>query len=1465
MQNYKPFHLVLEDGTVFEGKSFGYEKAVAGEVVFNTAMVGYPESLTDPSYAGQLLALTFPLIGNYGVPKDSIEKNGLSTFYESEKIQVTALIISDFSFEYSHWNAVKSLSDWLKENEVPGIFGVDTRELTKLVREKGTMKGKLVFPDGDDIEFINPDDENQIAKVSCSEVITYGEGNKKVVLVDCGVKHNIIRCLLKRDTTVIRVPWDYDFNQLEFDGLFISNGPGDPSYATSTVKHIQTFMQTGKPIFGICMGNQLLSVAGGAKTYKLKYGHRSHNQPVQLAGTQRAFITSQNHGFAVDNSTLSADWEPLFVNMNDGTNEGIRHKTMPWFSAQFHPEAASGPTDTEFLFDVFLNLLTPSSKAAKNTSEFDVVSMIEKEIDSRLVTKQEYKGCEKGEIKKVLVLGSGALKIGEAGEFDYSGSQALKALKEEGIETVLINPNIATVQTSEGIADKVYFLPVTPDFVERVIEKERPDGVFLSFGGQTALNCGVALYKNKIFEKYGVKVLGTPVQSIIDTEDREIFNQKLSEIGVKYIKSEAVTNYEDAKRAANELGYPVIVRAAYALGGLGSGFCDNDEELKVIVDKAFSYSPQVLVEKSLKGWKEIEYEVVRDRYDNCITVCNMENFDPLGIHTGESIVVAPSQTLTNSEYHKLRELAIRIIRHIGIVGECNVQYAFDTESEDYRVIEVNARLSRSSALASKATGYPLAFVAAKLGLGYGLPELKNSVTKDTTAFFEPALDYIVCKIPRWDLGKFHGVSRQLGSSMKSVGEIMAIGRTFEEVIQKGIRMIGVGMHGFVANKEFFVEDLDKALNEPTDRRIFYLAQALDNGYSVDKLYELTKIDKWFLYKLNRIKKLEKELASYNSLDTLPTALFKEAKVAGFSDFQITRLVTKCNNNEIDAQIKVTRANRKSRGILPVVKQIDTLAAEYPAQTNYLYLTYSGVAGDMKYLGDHRSVVVLGSGAYRIGSSVEFDWCGVNALMTIRKEGLRSVMINYNPETVSTDYDMCDRLYFDELSFERVMDIIEMENPMGTIVSTGGQIPNNLAMKLADAKVNILGTQAVDIDRAEDRHKFSSMLDELGIDQPRWKELSTFEDVNAFVKEVGFPVLVRPSYVLSGAAMNVCHDASQLENFLKLATEVSKKHPVVVSEFLERCKEIEIDAVANKGEILVYAISEHVEFAGVHSGDATTQFPPQKIYVETIRRIKKIAGEIARSLNISGPFNIQFLAKDNYIKVIECNLRSSRSFPFVSKVLKLNFIELATKVMLGLPVEKPEKSAFDLDYVGIKASQFSFHRLQQADPVLGVDMASTGEVGCIGDDFHEAILKSLLSVGFRIPKKRILISSGEPKSKVELLDACALLQKKGYELFATRGSQRFLAENGIEATAVNWPDEEAELNVKTMLSNKVFDLVINIPKNTTERELRNDYIIRRGAIDFNIPLLTNARLASAFITAFCTLNSEDVKIKSWDEY
>ena len=1073
---------------------------------------------------------------------------------------------------------------------------------------------------------------------------------------------------------------------------------------------------------------------------------------------------------------------------------------------------------------------------------------------------------KKENIKKVLLLGSGALKIGEAGEFDYSGSQALKALKEESIETILINPNIATVQTSEGIADKIYFLPVTPYFVEKVMAKERPQGILLAFGGQTALNCGVELHKQGILEKYDVEVLGTPVQAIMDTEDRELFVNKLDEIDVKTIKSEAVSSVADAVAAADALGYPVIVRAAYALGGLGSGFCDNEEELRTLVEKALSFSPQVLIEKSLKGWKEVEYEVVRDCYDNCITVCNMENFDPLGIHTGESIVVAPSQTLSNDDYHLLRELAIKIIRHIGIVGECNVQYAYDPKSMDYRVIEVNARLSRSSALASKATGYPLAFVAAKLGLGYGLFDLKNSVTKVTSAFFEPALDYIVCKIPRWDLGKFHGVNREIGSSMKSVGEVMAIGRTFEEVIQKGLRMIGQGMHGFIENKALNVADIDKALREPTDKRIFVIENAFRAGYTVDKIHELTKIDKWFLQKLQNIASTAIELESYNEIEQLPSDLLRLAKEQGFSDFQIARAVLKTEmTSSHEANLQV-RNLRKSKGITPVVKQIDTLAAEYPAQTNYLYLTYNGSENDVTYLHDHRSIVVLGSGAYRIGSSVEFDWCSVNALLTVKREGWRSVMINYNPETVSTDYDMCDRLYFDELTFERVMDIIELEQPHGVILSTGGQIPNNLATRLDAQKVNILGTSAKDIDNAEDRHKFSSMLDSLGIDQPRWRELTSLKDINDFVAEVGYPVLVRPSYVLSGAAMNVCSNDEELEKFLRLAANVSKEHPVVVSSFIQNAKEIECDAVAQNGEIKLYAISEHIEFAGVHSGDATIQFPPQKLYVETIRRIKKISRQIAKALNISGPFNIQYLAKNNDIKVIECNLRASRSFPFVSKTLKINFIDLATKVMLGIPVEKPNKNAFDLDYVGIKASQFSFSRLQGADPVLGVDMSSTGEVGCIGENTSEALLKSMLSVGYKIPQKNILLSTGGPKQKASMLDAAKKLYEKGYSLYATGGTHKYLNDNGIPAIRVYWPSEsDKEPQALEMLHKKQIDMVVNIPKNLSSAELTNGYKIRRAAIDLNVPLLTNARLASAFIDAFCDMTVDEIEIKSWGEY
>ena len=1069
-------------------------------------------------------------------------------------------------------------------------------------------------------------------------------------------------------------------------------------------------------------------------------------------------------------------------------------------------------------------------------------------------------------IKKVLLLGSGALKIGEAGEFDYSGSQALKALREEGIETVLINPNIATVQTSEGVADHIYFLPIQPYFVERVIQKEQPDGVLLSFGGQTALNCGVELEKTGIFAKYGVKVLGTPVAAIMNTEDRELFVEQLNEIDVKTIKSEACENVEEARKAASMLGYPVIVRAAYALGGLGSGFADDEAELNKLCEKAFSFSPQVLVEKSLKGWKEIEYEVVRDCYDNCVTVCNMENFDPLGIHTGESIVIAPSQTLTNSEYHKLRALSIKIVRHIGIVGECNVQYAFDPKSEDYRVIEVNARLSRSSALASKATGYPLAFVAAKLGLGYGLFELKNSVTKTTNAFFEPALDYVVCKIPRWDLSKFHGVDKELGSSMKSVGEVMAIGRNFEEAIQKGLRMIGQGMHGFVENKELKINDLDAALREPTDKRVFVISKAMHKDYSVEQVHNLTKIDKWFLEKLKHIIDIDEALKKQN-INTLDRDLLREAKVYGFTDFQIARAIGL--ENEIGNMHKaalLVRNKRKFYDILPVVKQIDTLAAEYPAQTNYLYVTYGGVKSDVVFENDKRSVIVLGSGAYRIGSSVEFDWCGVQALNTIRKEGWRSIMINYNPETVSTDYDMCDRLYFDELTFERVMDIIELENPHGVVVSTGGQIPNNLAMKLDAQNVPILGTKAQDIDGAEDRAKFSAMLTENGINQPEWSALTSMEDIDEFIKRVGFPVLVRPSYVLSGAAMNVCSNEEELKRFLQLAANVSEDHPVVVSKFIEHAKEIEMDAVAKNGEILAYAISEHIEFAGVHSGDATIQFPPQKLYVETVRRVKRISRQIAKQLHINGPFNIQFMARDNDILVIECNLRASRSFPFVSKVLKINLIELATRVMLGLPVEKPNKNLFDLDYVGIKASQFSFNRLQKADPVLGVDMSSTGEVGCLADDTNAALLKSMLAVGQRIPKKTILLSTGGAKQKVEMLDAARQLVENGYELYATGGTSKFLDENGISNTRAYWPSEVGQTpQALDLLHEHKIDMVVNIPKNLTVHELTNGYKVRRAAIDLNVPLITNSRLASAFINAFCTLKLDDIDIKSWNEY
>ena len=1069
----------------------------------------------------------------------------------------------------------------------------------------------------------------------------------------------------------------------------------------------------------------------------------------------------------------------------------------------------------------------------------------------------------KSGLKKVIVLGSGALKIGQAGEFDYSGSQALKALKEEGIHTVLLNPNIATIQTSEGIADKVYFLPITPYFVEEVIKKEQPDGILLAFGGQTALNCGTELYLSGTLAKYGVQVLGTSVEAIMYTEDRDLFVKKLNEVEVKTPVSQAVESMEDAVAAAYRIGFPVMIRSAYALGGMGSGICANETELRKLAESAFAYSKQILVEESLKGWKEIEFEVIRDRKDHCFTVVSMENVDPLGVHTGESIVVAPTCSLTEDELTMLKEISTKTIRHLGIVGECNIQYAFNSYTNDYRVIEVNARLSRSSALASKASGYPLAFVAAKLALGYSLDEIGEMGTPNS-AYKAPEVDYMIVKIPRWDLTKFEGVSRQIGSSMKSVGEIMSIGQSFEEIMQKGLRMIGQGMHGFVGNNDLEFDDLDEELANPTDLRIFAIAKAFEKGYTVDRIYELSKINPWFLNKLKNIDDYRKVLECYHKIEEVPAEVLREAKRLGFSDFQIARFVEKPQGNMEKENLKV-RACRKKLGILPSVKRINTIASEHPDLTNYLYLTYDGSDHAIPYYPNDKNVVILGSGAYRIGSSVEFDWCSVNAAQTARNLGYKSIMINYNPETVSTDYDMCDKLYFDELSMERVLDVIDLETPRGVIVSVGGQIPNNLAMKLHRQNVPVLGTSPLSIDRAENRHKFSAMLDHLGIDQPIWGELTSESEIDAFIEKVGFPVLIRPSYVLSGAAMNVCHTREQVETFLKLAAKVSKEYPVVVTEFLQDAKEIEFDAVAQNGEVVEYAISEHVEFAGVHSGDATLVFPAQKIYFETARRIKKVSKMIAKELNISGPFNIQYLAKNNEIKVIECNLRASRSFPFVSKVLKRNFIETATKIMLNAPYTQPDKSAFDIDWIGVKASQFSFSRLHNADPVLGVDMSSTGEVGCIGEDFDEALLSSMIAVGNTIPQKNIMVSSGGVKSKVDLLEPCKLLDKNGYNLYATAGTASFLRDNGVNVTTVSWPDEEGENNVMEMFSQHAFDLVVNIPKDHSRRELTNGYKIRRAAIDHNIPLLTNARLAGAFIKAFTSMKMEDIKIKSWQEY
>jgi len=1405
-------------------------------------MVGYPESLTDPSYKGQILCLTYPLVGNYGVPRSKKDKWGLQKWFESEKIQVTAILISDYSHDHSHYESCRSLGDWLREYDVPALYGIDTRQLTKKIRIEGSMLGRLDIG-GQLVEMWNPNEHNLVAMVSRKEPLVLGEGGKRIVVVDCGVKNNIIRFLLESKKVSLKiVPWDFDFSGEEMEGLFISNGPGNPETVQTTIDNIRKVLETRPelPVFGICLGHQLLSLAAGCKTYKMKFGNRGMNQPVIDLRTTRCYITPQNHGYAVDGDNLPKDWVQFFVNANDHSNEGIIHMTRPHFSVQFHPEAQGGPTDTSFLFDMFLERV--------NTNI------------NRITTVQY---TPKRTYTKVLVLGSGGLSIGQAGEFDYSGSQAIKALKEENIRSVLINPNIATVQTSANMADAVYFLPVTPAFVEQIIAKERPDGVLLQFGGQTALNCGIELKKSGVFDRYNVDVLGTPVATIEATEDRKVFAEKLAEIGERVAPSHCAATIEEALEAAEKIGYPVLVRAAFALGGLGSGFARDEEEMKELTKRAFSNSPQIIIDKSLRGWKEVEYEVVRDIKDNCVTVCNMENFDPLGIHTGDSIVVAPSQTLTNQEYYMLRKAAIKIIRHLGVVGECNIQYALNPRSSEFCVIEVNARLSRSSALASKATGYPLAYVACKLALGKSLPEIKNLITRITCACFEPSLDYCVVKIPRWDMRKFSRVSTNIGSSMKSVGEVMAIDRKFEAAFNKALRMVDDSLDGFGDVPQEFMEMdeklLDCELANPNDKRVLAIGAAFLRGYSAQQVHELTKIDMWFLCKLMNIVNLEKKIKLCN-YDTISANLLLSAKQSGLSDKQIGRLM--------EEEELTMRRKRLDLGIRPVVKQIDTLAAEFPAQTNYLYMTYNGTAHDLDF--DERGTMVLGCGAYRIGSSCEFDWCAVSATRTLRETNHKSIVVNYNPETVSTDYDECDRLYFEELSFERILDIYETERSNGIIVSVGGQIPNNLAMPLHRQGVRILGTQPTSIDNAEDRFRFSKMLDALGIDQPKWKELTSTEEACRFANDTGYPVLVRPSYVLSGAAMNVASNEEDLVDFLGQAADLSSDHPVVITKFILGAKEIEMDAVAQGGKVLNYCISEHVENAGVHSGDATLVVPAQNLYIETMKRVKKTTMKIAEALKITGPFNIQYLCKDNDIKVIECNLRASRSFPFVSKTLNVNFIDLATRAMLGDKVKKAAFSLDNFDYVCVKAPMFSFTRLQGADPVLRVEMASTGEVACFGETKHEAFLKALVSTGFKVPhldgRKRILLSCGPIKSKVAFLEPAKSLAALGFKLYASEGTHNFLKDNGVETTVLHKPSTNKEPAILEYLSNGKLDLVVNVPENLTRREQTNGYQIRRTAVDFGVPLISNLQLAKLIVRSLEKLpNKKSLQVKSWRQY
>ncbi|XP_026231385.1 carbamoyl-phosphate synthase [ammonia], mitochondrial [Anabas testudineus] len=1431
-------HLVLEDGTRMKGFSFGHDASVAGELVFNTGLVGYPEALTDPSYRGQILTLTYPIVGNYGVPNtQELDELGLRKHVESERIQISGLLVQDYSHEYSHWNSVKSLGQWLQEEKVPALFGVDTRMLTKIIRDKGTVLGKIEF-DGQPVGISDPNQKNLVAEVSTKETKVFGKGNPiKVVAVDCGIKHNIIRLLVKRGAEVHLVPWDQDLLSLDYDGLFISNGPGDPSLAKTLIENVQKVLESDRPqpVFGICMGNQITALAAGAKSYKLPMGNRGQNQPVLNVMTGQAFITAQNHGYGIDSQSLPPGWRPLFINANDGTNEGIMHNTKPVFTAQFHPEAKGGPTDTEFLFDAFL-------------------SLIKKGKDANIVSVMPKKPCipPRAQVSKVLVLGSGGLSIGQAGEFDYSGSQAIKALKEENLQTVLMNPNIASVQTNEvgtKQADSVYFLPVTPQFVTEVIKTERPNGILLSMGGQTALNCGVELFQRGVLEKYGVKVLGTPVESIMATEDRQLFADKLMEINEKIAPSIAVESVSDALKAAEQIGYPVMLRSAYALGGLGSGLCVNKEILEETAQKALAMSSQILVEKSLLGWKEVEYEVVRDVADNCVTVCNMENFDPLGIHTGDSIVVAPSQTLSNEEYHMLRETAIKVVRHLGIVGECNIQYALHPSSLEYCIIEVNARLSRSSALASKATGYPLAFVAAKLALGIPLPEIKNAVSEKTTACFEPSLDYIVTKIPRWDLDRFQGMSREIGSAMKSVGEVMAVGRTFEESVQKALRMCHPSVDGFVPRlplKKAWADtqDLQQELAVPSSTRIFSLAKALHSGMSVDQIHQLTAIDKWFLHKLRRITQLEQHLANYKS-DTVPEELLLKAKQDGFSDLQISQ--------SLGSSERAVRELRLTHGIRPWVKQIDTLAAEYPAMTNYLYCTYHGREHDIDF--KDQGIMVLGCGPYHIGSSVEFDWCAVSSIRTLRQMGKKSVVVNHNPETVSTDFDECDRLYFEELTLERILDITQQEGCSGSIVSVGGQIPNNLAIPLHLNGVKILGTSPLQIDRAEERSVFSSILDDLGVAQAPWKALSSLEDAFAFANQVGYPCLLRPSYVLSGSAMNVVYGEEEMKRFLEEATQVSQEHPVVITKFIRGAREVEVDAVAKGGKVLAHAITEHVEDAGVHSGDATLMLPTQTISQGALEKVKTATRKIAQAFEISGPFNTQFLVKGNDVMVIECNLRASRSFPFVSKTIGVDFINVATKVMVGETLDEAslpslEKPIIPVDYVGIKAPMFSWPRLRDADPVLRCEMASTGEVACFGANIYSAFLKAMLSTGFKLPQKGILIGI-QHSFRPNFLATAHQLKEEGFKLYATEATSAWLCANDVPATPVAWLTEKeghtSLPSIKRLISEGHIDLVVNLPNNNT-RHVKDNFLIRRMAIDHGVPLITNYQVVKLFAEA-----------------